>query len=184
MKNIYKILVIALIFVVSVFLLLLLVRPAFLRSSNHLIRITEEEERNSSLNSELDHYLEDRGTYYVLNAEYQKLAMELPDNDDTLILTNELYEIARYTEIGIMSLAFTESGINEDELMDVPLREINIELVLEGSYYQILNFINTIEIMPRIIKVENIIIQASETDFDKLLTFVTAKTYFKNPYYK
>jgi len=166
MRNIYKIITIALVFIVSVFLLLLVVRPALLRSSNHLIRTAEEEEKNNSLNAELDNYLEDRDQYYLLNAEYQKLSMELPDKDDTLILTNELYEIARYTEIDIMNLAFVETGISEKELTKKPVKEISIDLVLEGSYYQILNFINTIEIMPRIMKVENIIMQTVSSESD------------------
>ncbi len=183
MKNIYKIIVIVLVFIVSVFLLLLIVRPALFKSGDHLIRITEEEERNKSLNAEMDQYLEDRDQYYLLNAEYQKLAMELPDKDNTMLLTNELYEIARYTEIDIMNLSFTEKDIGKKELTKTPAKEISVSLVLEGSYYQILNFINTIEIMPRIMKVENIIIQTSMSENDDLLIYITAKTYFKNPYY-
>lgn len=184
MRNIYKIIVIVLVFIASIFLLLLVVRPALLRSGSHLIRITEEEERNDSLNTELDNYLEDRDDYYLLNAEYQRLAMELPDEDDILLLTNELYEIAQYTEVNISSLAFTESKIDEKDLLKTPVKEISMSLVLEGSYYQILNYINTIEIMPRIMKIEDIIMQAYSSDYDNLLTFVTAKTYFKNQYYE
>ena len=96
MRNIYKIIVIVLIFIISIFMLILVVRPALLRSGSHLAMITDEEERNTRLNSELDNYLGDRDRYYLLNAEYQKLAMELPDKDDTLILTNELYEIENF----------------------------------------------------------------------------------------
>ena len=183
MRNIYKIIIIVLVFMISVFLLLLVIRPILLRSGEHLIRVAEEKERNISLNAELDHYLLVRGQYYLLNAEYQKLAMELPDNDDTLILTNELYEIARYTEIEIMMLDFKENIIPEDELKVLPVKEISINMVLEGSYYQILNYINTIEIMPRIMKVEDIIMQSASSESDDLLIYITAKTYFKNPYY-
>lgn len=184
MRNIYKIIVIVLVFIVSVFLLLLIIRPALLRSGNHLIRITEEEEKNSSLNIELDNYLENRDQYYLLNAEYRKLAMELPDADDTLLLTNELYEIARYTEVDITNLVFTESKIEEEDLAKTPVIQIDIDLMLEGSYYQILNFINTIEIMPRIMNLENIFIQVPSSDFDELLAYITIKTYFKNQYYR
>lgn len=184
MRNIYKIIIIVVIFIISVFMLLLVVRPALLRSSNHLTRIIEEEERNTRLNSELDSYLEDRDRYYLLNAEYQKLAMELPDKDDTLILTNELYEIAKHTEVEINNLTFTEAKIEEDELKIIPTKEISIDIVLEGSYYEVLNYINTMEIMPRIIIVENIIIQGQPDDFENLLTFVNAKTYFINEYYR
>jgi Tfp pilus assembly protein PilO len=184
MRNIYKIIIIALVFIISIFLLLLVVRPALLRSGSHLARIIEEEERNTRLNSELDSYLEDRDRYYLLNAEYQKLAMELPDKDDTLILTNELYEIAKHTDVEINNLTFTEAKIDEDDLKKTPTKEISIDIVLEGSYYQVLNYINTMEIMPRIIKVENIIIQAQTAEFENLLAFVNAKTYFVNEYYR
>jgi len=184
MRNIYKIIIVVLVFIISVFLLLVIVRPALLRSGSHLARITDEEESNISLNSELDSYLKDRDQYYLLNAEYQKLAMELPDKDDTLTLTNELYEIARYTETEINSLTFTEEKIAEDDLKKTPTKEISIDIVIEGSYYEILNYINTIEIMPRIIKVENIIMQSPTEDFNSLLAFINAKTYFVNEYYR
>lgn len=184
MRNIYKVIIVVVIFIISVFLLILIVRPALIRSSSHLVKIAEEEERNVSLNTELDKYLKDRDEYYLLNAEYQKLAMELPDEGDTIVLTNELYEIARYTEVEIDSLNFTEENIEEEELKKTPVKEISIDIVLEGSYYEILNYINTIEIMPRIVKVEDIIIQVPSEDYDNLLTFVTAKTYFANEFYR
>jgi len=184
MRNIYKVIIIALVFIISVFLLLLVVRPALIRSGSHLSSITDEEERNTSLNEELDRYLEDRDRYYLLNAEYQRLAMELPDNDDTLILTNELYEIARHTEATISSLTLTEVKLDEEEIDKSKTKEIMVDIILVGSYYQTLNFINTIEIMPRIMRVEDIIIQAPATDFDSLLTYISAKTYFINEYYR
>jgi Tfp pilus assembly protein PilO len=183
MRSIYKIIVIVLIFIISIFLLLLIVRPALVRSGRHLSKIIEEEERNTRLNNELDSYLEDRDNYYLLNAEYQKLAMELPDKDDTVILTNELYEIARYTNVNISNLAFTEQGIDVEDLRKTPEKEISIDIVLEGSYYEILNFINTIEIMPRIIIIENVIMQNVSDDYDKLSTFINAKTFFINESY-
>ncbi len=184
MRNIYKIIIIAVVFIISVFLLLLVIRPALVRSGRHLASIAEEEERNSRLNSELDSYLEDRDEYYILNAEYQKLAMEFPEKDDTLILTNELYEIAGYTGIEINSISFSEVSIEEKELKNTPAKEISIDMIMEGSYYQTLNFINTIEIMPRIIIVEDINIQSPSNDYNDLVTFISARTYFVNEYYK
>lgn len=184
MKNIYKIVVIAFIFVISVFLLIIVLRPALIRSGSHLVRITEEEQKNLELNAELDSYLSDKDQYYLLNAEYQKLIMELPDENDVTVLTNELYEIGKYTEVEINSLSFSDVGIAEEELRNTPAKEIAIDLVFEGSYYAILNYINTIEIMPRIIKVENVIIQSPTGDHNNLLAFITAKTYFKNEYYR
>jgi Tfp pilus assembly protein PilO len=165
-------------------MLILILRPALIRSANHLVRISEEEQKYIELNAELDRYIEDKEQYYLLNAEYQKLIMEFPDEDDVLILTNELYDIGKFTEVEINSLSFTDVGIEEGELRNAPVKEIGIDLVFEGSYYSILNFINTIEIMPRIMKVENVIIQSPANDYTKLLAFVTARTFFKNEYYR
>jgi len=184
MRSIYKIIIIVLIFIISVFLLLIVVRPALVRSSKHFSRILEEEEKNAGLNNELDAYLNDRDSYYLLNAEYQKLAMELPAKDDILKLTNELYEISRYTEVEINSLTFTEEKIDEDDLKKTPVKEISLAIVLSGTYYEILNYINTIEIMPRIIKIEDIVIQNPSEDFDNLSAFINAKTFFVNEYYR
>jgi Tfp pilus assembly protein PilO len=160
------------------------VRPSLVRSGRHLSKIIEEEERNIGLNNEIDTYLEDRDSYYFHNAEYQKLAMELPDKDDTIILTNEIYEIARHTNIDIDSLTFNEKKIDVEDLGKIPAKEISIDIVLEGSYYEVLNFINTIEIMPRIVKIENVLIQNVSGDYDNLSTFINAKTFFINEYYR
>ncbi|MCJ7665205.1 MAG: type 4a pilus biogenesis protein PilO, partial [Actinobacteria bacterium] len=71
------------------------------------------------------------------------------------------------------------------ELEKTPVNEIAIDLVLRGTYYEILNYINTIEIMPRIIKVEDIVVQMSGSgDYKDLLAFIIARTYFTNEYYK
>jgi len=184
MRNIYKIIIIAAVFIISVFLLLLIIRPAIVRSGRHLASIAEEEERNSRLNSELDSYMEDMDKYYINNAEYQKLAMEFPEKDDTLILTNELYEIAGHTGVEIESLSFSEEPIEKKEIRNTPAKEVSIDIVLEGSYYETLNFLNTIEIMPRIIKTEDIIMQTPTDDHNSLLTFISARTYFVNEYYR
>ena len=184
MKNLYKIIIITVVFVLSIFILLLIVRPVLMRSGGHIARLTEEKAKNITLNSELDNYITARDDYYLLNAEYQKLNMELPEKSDLSILTNELYEIARYTVVEIENISFSEKKIDEEELKITPSKEITIDLILRGSYYEILNYINTMEIMPRLIKIEDVIAQTSGNENNDLLVFVIAKTYFANEYYK
>ena len=184
MKNLYKIIIIAVVFILSIFILLLIVRPVLTRSGGRIARLTEEKAKNITLNSELDNYITARDDYYLLNAEYQKLNMGLPEKSDLSILTNELYEIARYTVVEIENLSFDETKINEDDLKTIPSKEITIDLILRGSYYEILNYINTMEIMPRLIKIEDVLAQTSGNENNDLLVFVIAKTYFANEYYK
>ena len=184
MKNLYKIIIIVAVFILSIFILLLIVRPVLMRSGSHIAQLTEEKAKNITLNSELDNYVSARDDYYLINAEYQKLNMELPEKSDLSILTNELYEIARYTNVEIENIAFEESKIGEEDLRKTPVKEIKIDMVLQGSYYEILNCINTMEIMPRLIKVEDVAVQTSGGDHDNLLAFIIAKTYFVNEYYK
>ncbi len=63
---------------------------------------------------------------------------------------------------------------------------INVSITVNGSYYQVLTFLNTIEIMPRLIKVENISINlatafddetSSENDLD-LSALINFKTFY------
>jgi Tfp pilus assembly protein PilO len=185
MKNLYKIILIVVVFILSILVLLLIVRPALTRSGGHIMRLTEEKERNKTLNSMLDSYVTARDEYYILNAENQKLNMELPEESDLSILTNEFYEIARYTIVEIQNISFIEILIDEKELKEIPVKEIEIDLVLQGDYYEILNYINTMEIMPRFIKIEDVMIQkANDLEQEDLLAFITAKTYFANEYYE
>ncbi len=184
MKNLYKIIIIAVVFILSIFILLLIIRPVLIRTGNHIVELTEEKTDNISLNAELDSYIIARDDYYLLNAEYQKLNMEFPEKNDLSILTNELYEIARYTAVDIENLSFNETKIEEEDLRITSSKEITIDLILRGSYYEILNYINTMEIMPRLIKIEDVLAQNSVSGQDELLVFVIAKTYFVNEYYK
>jgi Tfp pilus assembly protein PilO len=184
MKNLYKIIIIAVVFILSIFILILIVRPVLTRSGSHIARLTEEKAKNITLNSELDNYITARDDYYLINAEYQKLNMELPEKSDLSILTNELYEIARFTVVEIENLSFNEAKLNEEDLKTTPSKEITIDLILRGSYYEILNYINTMEIMPRLIKIEDVMAQTSGNENNDLLVFVIAKTYFANEYYK
>lgn len=184
MRNSYKIIIIVALFILTVFIVLLISRPVLLRGGLNLIKIEEEKKKNAALDGEIGQYLEARDEYYLLNAEQQKLAMELPEESDISILTNDLYEVAKYTDIEIQSINFDEVPIDEDNLKKEPVKEIEIEIILTGSYYQILNYINTIEIMPRIIKIEDILIETNEDDYEYLAAFLKARTYFTNEYYK
>ncbi|MBN2072779.1 MAG: type 4a pilus biogenesis protein PilO [Actinobacteria bacterium] len=185
MRNSYKIVLIIALIVLTALAILLIAKPVLQRCINSMVKIEEEKVRYEELNSEIDTYLDARDDYYLLNAEQQKLSMELPGKSDISIITNELYEVARYTDIEISSINFEEIKIDEKELKKEPVKEIEIEMVLKGSYYEILNYINTVEIIPRIIKIEDVIIQVNTPDdFENLLAFVVAKTYYDNEHFQ
>lgn len=182
MKNIYKIIIIVVIFIISIFVLLVFMRPSLIRNGKLLNSISSEQEKNISLNSEIRTYLTARENFYAVNAEYEKLSMELPVKNDLSILTNELYEVGKYTGIEIQSLTYEElkAAVDREGLIEViPVKQIKIDLVISGTYYQVLNFINTIERVPRIIKIEDILVQVSGEDHEKLTGYIRAKTFFE-----
>jgi Tfp pilus assembly protein PilO len=55
---------------------------------------------------------------------------------------------------------------------------IKANFSLEGSYYNIINFVRTIEKMPRIVIVEDFIIQSVVEEYESLNVFVTVKLYY------
>lgn len=102
--------------------------------------------------------------------------------NDLSVLTNEFYEVGKYTGVEIESVSYEEiasAAEEEDQAEIIPVKQIKIDLVISGSYYQILNFVNTIERVPRIIKIEDILVQTSGEDYEELSGYVRARTFFE-----
>lgn len=109
--------------------------------------------------------------------------MQLPHDIDITVLTNEIYDIARYADVDIQYIDFADKTIadTEDE-NEKNIGVIESNLILEGSYYQILSFINTIEIMPRVIRIEDIAISTGEESYNRLIAYVSFESYFDKNY--
>ncbi len=182
MKNLYKIIIVVVIFILSIFVVLVFMRPSLIRNNKLVNSIGSEQEKNESLNAEIRSYLTARDNFYAVNAEYEKLSMELPVKNDLSVLTNELYEVGKYTGIEIESVSYEEIKAvagEEGQATNIPVKQIKIDLVVSGTYYQILNFINTIERVPRIIKIEDILVQVAGQDHENLTGYIKARTFFE-----
>ncbi len=183
MKNLYKIILIVVIFIIAIFVVLVFVRPSIIRNDELLSKISEEQEKNVDLNSEINTYLLARDNFYMVNAEYEKLSMELPVENDLSVLTNEFYEVGQYTGVEIQSVSYEQIIVVEVEkegpVQAIPVEQIKVDLVISGTYYQILNFINTIERVPRIIKIEDVLVQVSGLEYEELTGYLRAKTFFE-----
>lgn len=179
MSNIQKIVFIILICVIIIFLFIFLVRPIVVTNLNLISKISEEKKVYNTLRLELSELVSLKNKYYALNAEYQKISMQLPSDCDISVLTSEIYDFAKYAGIDIQSINFEKKNITEDSKKEEQkIGKMEIDMIVEGSYYQILNFLNTIEIMPRIIKINDIIIQSGTEDYENLLAYITAESYF------
>ena len=71
---------------------------------------------------------------------------------------------------------FLDAVDEEDE--EKPETIIYANFVLEGSYFNIINFVRTIEKMPRIVVVEDVIIQSTTDEYERLSAYFTAKLYY------
>jgi len=158
-----------------------MIRPALVNSLELAYRIEQEKGSQNSLESRIGELLDIKSNYNILDAEYQKLSMELPSSINLSILTNEIYDIARYADVYMHSVDFKEEVIPEEEKKEgVDLSVIEINMVAGGSYHQILNFLSTLEKIPRIIIIEDIIIQSTGEgeDYNNLMAYIIAKSYF------
>ncbi len=176
MSNTVKIIFIVVFFIASVLLLILFVIPNLSTSIEASVLIEAEKENNKIFIDRLDELLLIRDEYNVLNAEYQKDSMQIPSENDISFFTNEVYEIAKYSSVSIYSVDYTEKIIIGEDKEEQEL--INVDIVLEGSYYNIVNFIKTIEKMPRIAVIENIVLQSYEDNYERLNAYISAKLYY------
>ena len=174
-----KILFIAIIFLASVALIILFIIPNLSSSSRINAEIEEEKENNKTFNEELKNLLLVRNEYYELNAAYQKYTLQLPSENDISIFTNEVYDIAKYSNVTIYSIDYAGISPDVEKGKEPEFDIIEADLILAGPYYNIMNFIKTIEKMPRIVIIRDIIIQSTEEDYEELDAYITVQLYNK-----
>ncbi len=179
--QIQKIIFIVLIIIITIALFAFIVMPNFSGSTEYAYRINQERADKSRLEADLCEFLAAKDKYHMLNAEYQNLCMQLPHDIDITVLTNEIYDIARYADVDIQYIDFADKTIAEDE-NEKNIGVIESNLILEGSYYQILGFINTVEIMPRVIRIEDMAIRAGEESYNRLIAYISFESYFEKNY--
>ena len=177
MSNTVKIILMIVFFVINVLLVLLLVIPNLTTNAAASIAIDMERENHSSNINRLNQLILIRDEYNTLNAEYQTYTMQLPSENDISVFTNDIYDIAKLSGITINAIDYAEQAMGEEEEKR-PERLIEANFTLEGSYYNIINFIMTIEKMPRIVIVEDFVIQSVAEEYKNLNAFVTVKLYY------
>lgn len=174
-----KILFIAIIFLASVALIVLFIIPNLSSSIRINTEIEKEREDNKTFNEELKNLLLVRNEYYALNAAYQKYTLQLPSENDISIFTNEVYDIAKYSDVTIYSIDYVDIPVKVEEEKEPEFAIIEADLILAGPYYNIMNFIKTIEKMPRIVIIKDIILQSTEEDYEEVDAYITVQLYNK-----
>lgn len=179
MSNITKIIFILIALIAIALLLILYIVPNLSESIETGKAIETEREDNKAFMERLGELLLIRDEYNALNAKYQKFSLELPSENNTSIFTNEIYDIAKYANVNIISVDYAEkvTSLKVKEEPEILITEVT--LALEGSYYNILNFIRTMEKMPRIVKIGDIILQSTGDEYERLSASIIAEIYYK-----
>jgi len=187
MKIIYKVVLIVILIIAITAVLLLWFLPSYKENKRALSELSNKSQEKTALEKEITDLLNSRSNYILLNALFEKYNTEVPLSDSITVLTDQIYEIGKYSGIKIQSVDFkeiNENSIKKNEKNIIGI--INVSVTVNGSYYQVLTFLNTIEIMPRLIKVENISLNLSgifEDDSNKenelgLSALINFKTFY------
>ena len=170
--------------IVAILIVIILLTVAFvvtnistmIKNSNEL---RKEKENNATLKSRLDELLAVRDKYNLLEAEYSKYSLQVPQKNDMSIFTNEINDIAKYSDVNINSINYSEKAASKEE-EKLGIDSIEASLIVEGSYYNIMNFLNTMEKMTRIVKVNNLVLQTAEDDYENINANINIEMYYKN----
>ena len=84
--------------------------------------------------------------------------IELPVTEDK--------EIEKYSGIKISTINFKDLPSAAGVITQNPIGNIVVDLNVTGTFYQMLTFLNTLEIMPRFAKIESISINANQASSD------------------
>ncbi len=156
MKTGYKIAIIVILFLAIIGLLVFSILPLAKNNEILVLNIAESTKNKTDFESNIKSLLEVRSRYYVLNALLDKYNTQVPLNANIPNLTDQIYEIEKYSGIKIESVNYKDMNVQNENKEKSLISNIIVDLNITGSYYQILTFINTLEIMPRFIKIEKI----------------------------
>jgi Tfp pilus assembly protein PilO len=179
MSNITKIIFILIALIAIALLIILYIVPNLSKSIETGKAIETEREDNKAFMERLGELLLERDEYNALNAKYQKFSLELPSENNTSIFTDEIYDIAKYANVNIISVDYAEKVTSLKVKEEPEILITGVTLSLEGSYYNILNFIRTMEKMPRIVTIGDITLQPTGEDYESLSVSITAEIYYK-----
>ncbi len=192
MNIIYKIVTITILVILIAAILFLWFIPSFKANRKISKEICEGTQEKVTLEREINTLTEQKANYFLLNALFEKYNTALPLTDNTSVLIDQLYEIGKYSGIKIQFVDFNEASETDSEINEAnPVGVIGVNIMITGSYYQILTFLNTVEIMPRFIKVENISLNLSNTNDAEnknennpdLTALINFKTFFDKTFY-
>lgn len=173
-----KIIIILAVLLVIILLTVLIVVPNISVSTRNNAALEKEKEDNIALRNRLNELLIIRDEYYSLDAEYRKYSLQLPSENDMSIFTNDIYDIAKYSDVNIQSMSYTEKTASKEE-EKLGLSVIEASLIVEGSYHNIMNFLNAMERMSRIVKVDNLILQTTIDNYENINAYINIKMYYR-----
>lgn len=179
MSNITKIIFIIIALIATFLLLILYTAPNLTESIKKGEAIETKREENKALKERLGELLLVSDEYNALNAKYQKFFLELPSENNISIFNDALFDIAKGANVIITKVDYAEK-ISSLKVKEVPeILTTEVTLSLEGSYYNILNFIRSMEKMPRIMTIGDIILQSTGEDYESLSASIIAEIYYK-----
>ena len=176
MSNRIKIIIIIAILIVVILLTVLVLIPNFTGSISNNTAIEAEKQNYQQLKTQLENTIGVKNEYYLLNAEYQKYLLKFPAESDISVITNELYDIADYSNVEIHSIDYSAESMDlEKEKMK--FNKIVADVIIMGSYYDVINFVNIVEKMPRIAKVLNVMMQSTDDNYESLNAYIKIEIY-------
>ncbi len=111
MKTIYRIAIIIIIILAIAAVMLLWFLPSYKDSRRISGEINDKSLEKAALEKEIKDLLDSRSDYFLLNALFDKYNTEIPLSDGITVLTDQIYEIGKYSGIKIQAVDFKE--INE-----------------------------------------------------------------------
>jgi Tfp pilus assembly protein PilO len=156
MKIGYRIAIIVFLIISLIGIFVFLIMPLAKSNTELALKIAENTKNKNEFEKNIKTYLEIKSRYFILNARLDKYNTQLPLSGNIPVLTDQIYEIEKYSGIKISTINFKElSSAGSTKILD-PIGSIIVDLKITGSYYQVLTFLNTLEIMPRFVKIESI----------------------------
>src|SRR5665647_2300453 len=127
MKTGYKITIIIILILALIGVLLFLIMPLAKSNAELVLKIVENTKNKNDFENNIKSLLEIKSRYFILNARLDKYNTQLPLSGNIPILTDQIYEIEKYSGIKISTINFKDLPSVASTKIQDPIGNIVVE---------------------------------------------------------
>lgn len=154
------------------------IRPTLVTISGLLKEIKDKKEVVNQMDQKINNLTKAQTNYNQIKEKLYLVDQSLPQDPGLSVLIKQLEALTRLSSVNFESVRFEKTNL-QGETEKKENQEVTFSLVLSGNYQNLKNFLNSLDILRRVILVESFAFRSTMEEEIQILTLsINAKAYY------